>query len=131
MKAIALDRFLAVNKAVKRWSIFLRHGRTGRAIVGGIWIASIVFTIPIAYLHEITSGPQNGKCRMNFMNDTEKCQFLNSSNPDSLISELNETLQAWTAITRKNLIDGHLTPEEKMSVDQLRTQSPLQCDIDP
>ena len=38
---------MAINKAVKRWSIFLR--RTGKAIVAGIWLCFSLTTIPIAF----------------------------------------------------------------------------------
>ena len=116
-----MDRFLAVNKAVKRWSIFLRHGRTGKVIVVTIWVCSLLTSIPIANLHEINL---ENKCRINFLTPEEKCQFyskkLNEMNKRA--KELATAMENWT------ITDRQLKTIEFIKKDDSR---PVQCETDP
>lgn len=108
---------MAVNKAVKRWSIFLRHGRTGKAIVGGIWLCSFLTTIPIAYLHEINL---HGKCRINFLTAEEQCQFY--------IERRDEIIQKFSTALKLKPSDIELDTIGWMKAHDSR---PVQCEIDP
>ena len=105
---------MAVNKAVKRWSIFLRHGRTGKAIVGGIWLCSFLTTIPIAYLHEINL---HGKCRINFLTAEEKCQLYIEG-----LKEMKKVEQVLKSLTDVQLINLGMKANDSR---------PVQCVSDP
>ena len=106
---------MAVNKAVKWWSIFLRHGRTGKVIVGGIWLCSLLTTIPIAYLHEIDVFE---KCRINFLTSDEKCQVYSEK-----LVEMKKKLNSL-----KNLTDIEL---KTFACKKNHDSRPVQCEIDP
>ena len=111
---------MAVNKAVKRWSIFLRHGRTGKAIVGGIWLCSLLTTIPIAYLHEINL---HEKCRINFLTTEEKCKLYRNEQ-----NEMNKKSKLWTGLLENPLTDIQLETIGWMTDHDSR---PVQCESDP
>ena len=111
---------MAVNKAVKRWSIFLRHGRTGKAIVGGIWLCSFLTTIPIAYLHEINL---HDKCRINFLTVDEKCQFYVER-----LEEMNKKVEQVLKLKSRNLTDVQL---DTLGVIKAQDSRPVQCETDP
>ena len=115
---------MAVNKAVKRWSIFLRHGRTGKAIVGGIWLCSFLTTIPIAYLHEINL---HGKCRINFLTAEEKCQFYIER-----LEEMNKKVEQVSKLKQQFNWTVELDVQlETLDVIKTQDSRPVQCESDP
>ena len=98
----------------------MRHGRTGKAIVAGIWLCSLLVTLPIAYLHEINL---HEKCRINFLTPEEKCQFYSEE-----LNEMDKKTKQLAIAWEIPFTDVQLETIEWIEKNDSR---PVQCKTDP